>query len=246
MSDGARHARRVAPASHCGAAHDERPRVHGAPRGACPDCLVAKRGLLTSILGAGDAPRLLSSLILEARAEVPPSWFEHYAFGVVRRGIVVRQRVDAHGDRIAVDAAGPGCLLPLRMALGAEASAGYAASRLVVCVYPHEDLESELASPATLRDLFELQRHALNRLERIAAARGCAAAVDQVESLLEALLESIAPLREGDPRPVDLTQRDMAALLRLRPETVCRALRTLQDRGRVTRSADGWTVAREG
>ncbi len=214
-----------------------------APRPSCPDCLVARRGMLTGILGSTEAPCLLSSFSIEPRAELPPIWFERYAFAVVRRGIVVRQRMDARGDRVAVDAAGPGCLLPLRMASGADASTGYAASRLIVCVYPYPTLDPNVADEPTLRDLLRLQQQAIDRLERIAAARGRSSAVDQVLSLLEALLESIAPLRDGEPRPVAISQRDMALLLRLRPETVCRALRTLERKGAIGRTPDGWTVA---
>ena len=36
----------------------------------------------------------------------------------MRRGIVLRQRLDAHGRAIAVDAVGAGGLVPLRMASG--------------------------------------------------------------------------------------------------------------------------------
>lgn len=217
--------------------------VARAPRPSCPDCFAARRGMLAGILGSADAPCLLHSLSIETRTELPQIWFERYAFAVVRRGIVVRQRMDARGDRVAVDAAGPGCLLPLRMASGAEASTGYAASRLVVCVYPYATLDPAVAAEPALRDLLRLQQQALDRLERIAAARGRSSAIDQVLCLLEALLESVAPLREGEPRPVALSQRDMALLLRLRPETVCRALRALERKGAIARTGEGWTVA---
>src|SRR5690606_21574662 len=217
--------------------------VAPAQRLSCPDCLVARRGMLEAILGAASGPCLLHSLTLDARADLPRSWFERYAFAVVRRGVVVRQRMDPNGERVAIDAAGPGSLLPLRMARGPETSTGYAASRLVVCVYPYETVETTVREDRTFQDLLRLQQQALDRLERIAAARGRASAVEQVHALLEGLLESIAPLREGDPRPIDLAQRDMALLLRLRPETVCRALRTLEQKKAVTRTPDGWTVS---
>jgi CRP-like cAMP-binding protein len=209
----------------------------------CPDCLVARHGMLSAILGTSSGPCLLHSLTLDARADLPSSWFERYAFAVVRRGVVVRQRVEPDGERVAIDAAGPGSLLPLRMAPGAGSSTGYAASRVIVCVYPHEELELAGVGEATLGDLLRLQQQALERLERIAAARGRASAVEQVLALLDALLESIAPLRDGEPKPIDLTQRDMALLLRLRPETVCRALRTLEQQGAIMRTSSGFTVA---
>ena len=198
--------------------------------------------MLASILGATSGPCLLHSRTLEARAELPRSWFERYAFAVIRRGVVVRQRMDPSGERVAIDAAGPGTLLPLHMGRGSESSTGYAASRLIVCAYPFEALEPNVDDDKTYRDLLRLQQQALDRLELIAAARGRASAVEQVHALLEALLESIAPLREGEPRPIDLAQRDMALLLRLRPETVCRALRTLEQKQAVARTPDGWTV----
>jgi CRP-like cAMP-binding protein len=220
--------------------------IAGAQRLSCPDCLVARRGMLSAILGSPSGACLLHSHTLEARADLPQSWFERYAFAVIRRGIVVRQRMDPSGERVAIDAAGPGSLLPLRMARGAESSTGYAASRLIVCVYPCDTLELGVAGETTLADLLGLQQQALDRLERIAAARGRASAVEQVFALLEALLESIAPLREGEPKPIDLSQRDMAMLLRLRPETVCRAIRTLEQRRAIERTPDGWMVTELG
>lgn len=213
-----------------------------ARRLACPDCLVARRGMLASLLGAAEGPCLLHSLTLEARAELPRSWFERYAFAVVRRGVVVRERLEPGGERVAIDAAGPGSLLSLRMSRGAERGAGYAASRLIVCVYPYERIEPGFDDEGAYHDLVSLQQHALDRLERIAAARGRSSAVHKVHALLEALLESIAPLRPSEPRPIALSQRDMAHLLGLRPETVCRALGSLERAGAVERTPDGWTV----
>jgi CRP-like cAMP-binding protein len=214
-----------------------------AQRLSCPDCLVARRGMLSAILGGAAAgPCLLQSYTLEARAELPRHWFERYAFAIVRRGVVVRQRVDPSGERVSVDAAGPGSFLPLRLAGGPETSAGYAASRLIVCIYPYESIDADVADEKTLRDLFGLQQQALDRLERIAAARGRHSAVDQVHALLDALRSTMAPLREGGPRPIDLSQRDMALLLRLRPETVCRALRSLEREGVIERSPDGFSL----
>src|SRR5690606_31051085 len=146
------------------------------------------------------------------------------------------------GERVSVDAAGPGSFLPLRLAAGPETSAGYAASRLIVCIYPYESIDADVADEKTLRDLFGLQQQALDRLERIAAARGRHPAVDQVHTMMEALRSTMAPLHEGVPGHIDLSPRVIAHPLRPRTETVCRALRSLERERVIERSTDSFSL----
>ncbi len=179
---------------------------------------------------------MLRCVSIEAGEAVPPAWYERHAFGLVRRGVLIRQRIDAQGERAAVDAATPGCLVPLRMARGASVSTGYAATRVVLCVYPRP----ELAPEDTVRaghDLLRLMEESVDRLERIAAARGQPSAHERIRALIDALAEPATDAR--GPRPLRLRQKDMALLLHLRPETVCRALRRLTSEGAIRPVEDG-------
>ncbi|MFO0695067.1 MAG: hypothetical protein U0230_16020 [Polyangiales bacterium] len=77
-------------------------------------------------------------------------------------------------------------------------------------------------------DLLEFQGEAIERLERIADARGRASGPEKVAAMLEVLGETVTQ-RDGSPRLLsNLQQRDLAALLQLRPETVSRALRRIE------------------
>lgn len=195
------------------------------PRGACPDCPLAHRGLLCGLLGRGDAPCALQSVTVEPRADVPSSWFEEFAFGIVRRGVVMRQRIERDGRRTTIDAAGPGSLVPLRSSRHSAISAGHAATRVVLCVYPEPKVEG--FDKNTVEDLLELTQQAVDRLEGIASARGLASSTEKVRALLDVLAGAFPPAPSGARRELPLTQRDLAELLHIRPETVCRSLRKL-------------------
>jgi CRP-like cAMP-binding protein len=152
---------------------------------------------------------------------------------LVRRGIVVRQRVDASGGATAIDAVGPGGLLPLR-------DSAYAATDVLFCACAERDLAEALGtSLATAREVIRLLEHALERVERIADARGRKSAAGRVAALLGALVDMLSPYRRYDLVPAGLRQRDMAALLAIRHESVCRELRTLESSGAVARVAEG-------
>jgi CRP-like cAMP-binding protein len=198
--------------------------------------LVARRGLLPELLGEDGEPCALQSLSAEAGETIPPSWYERHAFGLVRRGVLIRQRIDEDGRRTAVDAATPGCLIPLRMAHGACTSTGYAATRVVLCVYPKRELDPHHA-PQTTLDRLALIQEELDRLERIASARGRPSAHEQVWALLDALADSRPT--ERPRKPLRLRQKDIALLLNVRPETVCRALRRLASAGMIRQTSDG-------
>lgn len=195
------------------------------PWTACPDCPLAHRGLLGAFLGKPGTSCALQSVTVEARDDLPSLWFERYAFGIVRRGVVLRQRLEPDGRRTAVDAAGPGALVPLRCSRD-EARAGHAACRVLLCVYPEAKLAASYAKD-TLEDLLELTQQAVDRLEGIASARGRGSSAEKVSALLDILADAL-PHRHGGPRrELPLTQRDLAELLHMRPETVCRSLRKL-------------------
>jgi hypothetical protein len=109
---------------------------------------------------------------LEARAIIPARLFDGQAFALVRRGIVVRQRVDARQRVVSIDVAGTGAYLPLGDLASTRGSAatGYAASDVLLCLYAQPEPGACLARPTTL-DLLRLQQEAVARLERLADAR---------------------------------------------------------------------------
>jgi hypothetical protein len=164
----------------------------------------------------GECENRLECIAFDERAELPASLFTRYAFGIVRRGVLVRERFDPSGGRTAVDVAGRGAYVPLGLARGGT---GYAASRVLLCVYRETNLEG-LASEGGLVDLMKLASETLERVERIAEARGRATAAARIEALHDTLKECLGPHGLED-----LLQRDIAALWGMRTETVCRTLR---------------------
>lgn len=176
---------------------------------------------------------------IEARSPVPERWYETYGLGLVRRGVLIRQRVDPQGRASAIDAAGPGCVFPLRDWRGPSSATGYAATRLLICLLPQDRLDSALTErqDAAL-DLVRLQCEAMERLERITEARGRSSAESRLAALLCALADTLSPPRNRD-RITGLQQRDLAALLSMRHETVCRVLGSLEAKGAVSRTSDG-------
>jgi hypothetical protein len=177
--------------------------------------------LLNLAGGAEHGPGAVATLTLEPRMEVPHGVFGHYAFGIVRRGLIIRERIDAEGARTAVDVAGRGAYVPLDRAQG---YAGYAASRTLLCVYREAALEEMSAQAECGMDLMKLARETLERVERIADARGRPSAAERIDALCEMLRECVGAHAE------DLLQRDFAALLGMRTETVCRIMRVRQGR----------------
>jgi hypothetical protein len=172
---------------------------------------------------------------LPARQPLPPRWFGTYGLALVRRGVIVRQRIDASGAATAVDVVGAGCALPLDRAEGA---AGYTASDAIVCLCPKSLLDATLDLEVA-RDCLRLQTAALERMERLADARARGTATAKVAALLVAIADTLAPPRRLALIPSALQQRDLGALLAMRHESVCRALRRLERDGVVARRPDG-------
>lgn len=154
----------------------------------------------------------------------------------------MRQRVDAQGRAVTVDVVGPGGLLPLAGLAQDQASSrsGYAVGDLLLCVCPRAPMEQALeADAATARDLASLQTRTIERMDRMADARGRPTVVERVASLLCALADCLSPLPGRDIVSADLQHADYGALIAARPETVCRAFGDLERRGLVARSANG-------
>jgi len=181
----------------------------------------------------------LRCVSLASRQPIPPRWFGTYGLAVVRRGLLVRQRVDACGAATAIDALGPGGAAPLSEG-GEVSGGGYAADDALICLCPRRALRSAIEeAPPTAADVISLHAAALERIERMAEARGRATALSRVASLVCALADTLSPPRRLDLIPASLQQRDLAALLAMRHESVCRALGTLEGREGLLRGDDG-------
>jgi CRP-like cAMP-binding protein len=213
------------------------------PNLVCPDCAAPPSPAFERLLPTEQSACTLRCVSLAAREALPQRWFDAYAIGIVRRGVVVRQRVDRHGRAVAIDAVGPGGLVPLGngRARGATSVAGgYAASDALVCLCPTEVMTGALDEHApTAGDMLRLEEQARERIERIAEARGCADVSARFGTLLCALADTLSPGRRREVVPADLQQRDLASLIGVRHESVCRALGGLVKRGIVAREDDG-------
>ena len=204
----------------------------------CPDCPATLGGVLSGIVQTSSGC-LLRCVSIPAHGVLPVRWGRNPEFALVRRGIVVRQRVDASGGATAVDAVGPGGLLPLRDP-GERGASTYAVADAHLCVCTARTLNAALeSSTGVARDVIRLQALALDRVERIADARGRKTAAGRVAALLGALSDTLSPHRQLDVVPAGLRQRDLGALLALRHESVCRELGRLERSGTTTRVAEG-------
>ena len=209
----------------------------------CPDCPAERNGVLDQLTGRGQSPCAFRCEAIGARQPLPPSWFGAYGLALVRRGIVIRQRIDAQGTATAIDAVGPGGAIPL-MEGGDASNSGYAVEDALLCLCPRPTLSAAIDGGApTSAQIVGLHLAVLDRVERIAGARSSTTAILRVGTLLCALADTLSPPRRLTCIPAGLQQRDLAALLSLRHESVCRALRTLEDRGAIERTNDGIRLA---
>lgn len=207
---------------------------------ACPDCPAARQEVFANLVGTTRGACVFQCLSIEARAPIPDRWFGQYTLGLIRRGVLIRQRVDAHGRATAIDAAGPGCLVPFGESSGGMAVGGYAATRVLVCLCPTDVVGRAVTSgDQTAPDLVRMQQEALERVERIADARGRSTVDSRVAALLIAMSETLGPPKKKSRIPSGLQQRDMAALLGVRHESVCRSMRKLEAQNIIGRGPEG-------
>ncbi len=206
---------------------------------ACPDCPAARLGVLGPLLARAPACAF-EVAALAAHAPAPASWGERYALGLVRRGVLIRQRRVA-ATPVAIDAAGPGCAFPVEAAPSDRAT-DYAATDVLVCLLPRSAMDRALERPELARDLFGLMQASLDRVERLTAARGAQGVRERVSSLLCVLSDTLSPPRQRERLPADLQQRDLARLVGVRHETFCRVLGELEREGAVQRATDGLVI----
>jgi CRP-like cAMP-binding protein len=208
----------------------------------CVGCPALGRNVLEGLLGEGSAACGFDSLAVEARSDLPASWLGRYGFAIVRRGYLIRQRTDAAGRTTAIDAVGPGCCFPLDSSSAAESSvSGYAVTRALVCLCDDATIERGLNEGGpTAVQVHQLDSEAISRMERLADARGRSGAAAKVAALLCTLSDTLRP---GDEQttiiPAEFLQRDLAALLSIRHESVCRVMRDFGKQGLVEKTPEG-------
>ena len=201
-------------------------------------------GGFRQIVAEGSTPCGFARGELATHAPIPLGWAERYSFVIVRRGVLIRVRSDATGSSVATDCAGPGSFVALP-ADGRAGELGYAATPLMVCLCQRETAERVIESdPESARDLVRGMTAAIDRMERIAHARGQATAEARVASLIVAIAETLAPPRRRERLPAALQQRDLAKLVGVRHESFCRALGELERRGLIRRDRDGLEIVR--
>lgn len=204
----------------------------------CPDCPAVRSHLLEGLVRR-DAGCAFRCLAVSARQPLPARWRTDYAFALVRRGIVVRQRIDATGRATSIDIVGPGGAMPI----GAEADAGscgYAVDDAMLCLCSTALLDEAIGGGSTgARDVVNAHASILRRVERIAEARSRTAATSRVAALLLAIGDTLSPTRAQDVVPNAIQQRDLAPLVGLRHESVCRAVTSLEEKGLIERSDVG-------
>jgi CRP-like cAMP-binding protein len=208
---------------------------------ACPDCPAVRSNVLEGLVHreAGCAFRCLS---VPARQPLPARWRGDYGFALVRRGIVVRQRTDGSGRATSIDIAGPGSAVPIG-GQGDDGAGGYAVDDVMLCLVPTEAFgEAVVGGQGGARDVVSAQSAVLQRVERIAEARSRASATSRVASLLLAIGDTLSPLRPSTVIPSAIQQRDLASLLALRHESVCRSVASLEKSGFVQRSSGGLRI----
>jgi DNA-binding MarR family transcriptional regulator len=73
-------------------------------------------------------------------------------------------------------------------------------------------------------------------MERLAEARGRASAAAKVGALLCTLAQTLRPGQDDGRVPSEFLQRDLAGLLSIRHESVCRVMRDFIKRGLIERA----------
>ncbi|MCC7540230.1 MAG: Crp/Fnr family transcriptional regulator [Deltaproteobacteria bacterium] len=204
----------------------------------CPDCPAVRNDGLSGLVSL-ERGCSLQWVALAARQPLPTRWPGTYALALVRRGIVVRQRIDGNGQATAIDVVGPGGAFVVEEGHPESTTGGYAATEAMVCLCPEPVAADGLANDGeTARDLWKLAKRSLERVERIADARSRATAKGRVAALLGAVADTLGG-RPTEVVPAGIQQRDLAALIAVRHESVCRVLRTFVDRGWVRREPEG-------
>lgn len=174
--------------------------------------------LITAVAGAGLPSWTFQRSTRGLLMGLPPS-----GLCVVTMGHVVRTGGGAGLDLVS---RGEAFMVPLAADPEAELDepVGYAATVASLWAIGEKSLAYVFSKPDLAAGLLELQRGAQLRLDRLTMARARATAPERIADLLHAISDE-----HGFCPPI--RQRDIAALLAMRLETVGRGLRALSSRG---------------
>lgn len=211
----------------------------------CSGCPGDREGLFDTMISTGRSACAFLNAVLEPRAQLPERWFGERSTAIVRRGLVLRTRTDASGRVQGVDLAGPGHLIPLWASTEPGAMpGGFAVGRAHLCLSLEGSVDRAIdrhddAHARDVHDLIRLQREATRRVERFAEARGRRGSEARVAAVLAVVIDEFGFV---NAIPEELQQRDLALLLGIRHESVCRSLAILERRGLVSSREDGLWV----
>lgn len=193
-------------------------------------------GILSSLIGDGVDTCQLQTHTIEAREPVPQALLQPGSVVFVRRGLLIRQRTSDVDNPVAVDVVGPsGAFF-----VNDGAHTAYAVDRTLFCICPRDVLLAGLEGATGLAELHDLHRQVSYRLERLAEARGRQQVRSRIAVLLCAMADTLGPYGASRTRlPSGLLQRDLAALVSTRHESVCRIMRDLATAGIVDSGPDG-------
>lgn len=198
----------------------------------CVNCPAIRASVFSDAL-RGERDCVFRRASLGPREALPPDWAEEHAFLLVERGVIVVEGWLENGHPVATDVVGPGGMVLLTP----RETFGHAASETRVCLMPRATKEH--LGVDGWRDIAMLEGTAIQRLHRLTLARSQRTARAKVLALLRVLGET---LYADEPRAwliSSLQQGDLAELVGLRRETVCRAFAQLEKEGIVVRTADG-------
>jgi CRP-like cAMP-binding protein len=177
--------------------------------------------------------------VVAARNPLPLRWYADFDFGLVRHGIVIRERIDDQGRSAAVDLVGPSGLVPLGPDRGfSNGVSAYAATDVSICLLTRRQVLAH-GDEGAYRDLCALESQVISRMERLIEARSRPTVIERVAALFCTLADSLHPGRRLNVLPPDLQRTDMAAILGVRRETLSRALGELVMKGLVRRDVEG-------
>lgn len=211
-------------------------------KGHCIDCPAQRGDILKALIGDTTHECAFDTQSIEARAQLKLTSLNPGDLVMVRRGMLIRTRMDASGHAIAVDALGSGASFVVPE--DTERSCAYAVDRTLYCTISGPSLLAGLRpDDAGLSDLHELHRAIQARLERFSDARGRATVRARVAATLCTLADTMSPPQGRRAQlPSALLQRDIAALASTRHESVCRILREFSESGLVEHGPDGINI----
>ena len=206
----------------------------------CPDCPAKRVGILEQ-LAIQPTGCALQCLTVSARQPLPSGWNGTFGLALVRRGIIIRQRVDPRGRATAIDIAGPGSAFMIADESD-EGAMAYAVDDAMLCLCSSNLLAVTVDEGSTVaHGVMRAHTSVITRSARIADARSRATASSRVAALLTTIADTLSSPRPATI-PASIQQRDLAALVALRHESVCRVLTVFTRKGLLEKTVQGLRI----